>query len=222
MSKKSDSVIITITVTITIFVALAAFFLRPSGTADKYSSEIFEEAKNRQSIQPQVVTEKLETDITVLSDEDKMAQKVSEKLIDDEAFVSEVSQKGEAYISSRLDSFESELTKKIEEKAGENALDYDSFVQSLLNDDAFISSLTEALKERLPEEKDAETLSRSIVETETFKEALREYLMSVAEGSFPLPEFGEGNASLTGDGYKDVRNAERDAEIDKILEYLGY
>lgn len=222
MSKKSNSVIITVTVTITIFVALAAFFLRPSGVMDKFSSDVFEEAQNRQSMAPQVVPEKLGTDLSARSDEDKMAALVSEKLVNDDEFVSAVSEKGEGYLSSRLDSFESELTKKIEENASKSEVDYSDFAESLLNDENFLSALAGALKERLPEETDAETLSRSIVETETFKEALRDYLMSVADGTLPLPEFGEGDSSLTGNGYKNVRNKARDAEIDKVLDYLGY
>ncbi len=222
MSKKSNSVIISVTVTLTVFVAIAAFFLRPTGVMDKYSSAVFEEAKNRQTVEIVSVPETLDTDLTVRSDEDKMAEAVSEKLINDDDFISSVGAKSEDYVSSRLDTFESDIKSKIEENASKNEIDYDAFAQALLNDEAFVSSLTETMRERLPGETDVDALTRSIIETDTFKEALKSYLRSVADGTLPLPEFIGVSETLPSDEYKVEHDEAREREIDKVLEYLGY
>ncbi len=222
MSKKSNSVIISVTVTLTVFVALAAFFLRPMGVMDKYSSAVFEEAKNRQTVEIVSVPETLDTDLTVRSDEDKMAEAVSEKLINDDDFISSVGAKSEGYVSSRLDTFESDIKAKIEENASKNEIDYDAFALALLNDEAFVSSLTETMRERLPGETDVDALTRSIIETDTFKEALKSYLRSVADGTLPLPEFIGVSETLPSDEYKVEHDEARGREIDKVLEYLGY
>lgn len=115
-------------------------------------------------------------------------------------------------------------------------------VEALINDSAFQKALSEALEEKLGDEKVAESLSKSIIETDAFKKEVASYLesadkeatttteedtqssstSSVEPETIPLPEFNNTASQVSDDDYAALREESRTSEIEKALKYLGY
>ena len=117
MSRNSSAVILGITVVITLFIAGAAFFFNPNAESDSLSSRIMEEARQRQNETVSSVEEPLETDLTVRSDDEKMASLVAERLKNDESFLSSVGEKSTEYAENRLTSLEKEYSESLDSRA---------------------------------------------------------------------------------------------------------
>ena len=106
MSRRSGAVALTATITVTIFVAAMTFFLNPKDGSEDYASIVLEEAKNRQSVPVTVVAQPLETDIDVLREEDIMAGKVSQILVEDESFMGYLGDKSAQYVGEKISDLE--------------------------------------------------------------------------------------------------------------------
>ncbi len=112
----------------------------------------------------------------------------------------------------------------------------DDEVEALINDSAFQKALSEALEEKLGDEKVAESLSKSIIETDAFKNEVASYLESSdkvaattteeetqsSSNSVPLPEFNNTVSPVSDEEYAILREESRTSEIEKALKYLGY
>ena len=131
MSRNSSAVILGITVVITLFIAGAAFFFNPNAESDSLSSRIMEEARQRQNETVSSVEEPLETDLTVRSDDEKMASLVAERLKNDESFLSSVGEKSTEYAENRLTSLEKEYSESLDSRASSLEKSVDEKTSSL-------------------------------------------------------------------------------------------
>lgn len=141
MSRKIGSVILTITVVLTVFTAGALYLSSPERGSDSLVSQILDEARNRQDSSIVTVSEPLETDLAVRSAEEKMAEKVSSILIEDQNFLNTIGDKSTAYVESTLDNIEEEYVSSVDEKIlghvessfNEYASSFDSSVDEKIN-----------------------------------------------------------------------------------------
>ncbi|MBQ0071898.1 MAG: hypothetical protein KBS81_08635 [Spirochaetales bacterium] len=121
MSKKSGAIILTATATVTVFAAAAAIFLGPARGSDSFSAEVLENARKRQNYSVASVPQPLETDLQVLSDEERMAEKVASILKDDAAFLGTVGDKSAEYVGEKISDLEeiysSDMIKRMDEKS---------------------------------------------------------------------------------------------------------
>lgn len=141
MSRKIGSVILTITVVLTVFTAGALYLSSPERGSDSLVSQILDEARNRQDSSIVTVSEPLETDLAVRSEEEKMAEKVSSILLEDQNFLNTIGDKSTAYVESTLDNIEEEYVSSVDEKIlghvessfNEYASSFDSSVDEKIN-----------------------------------------------------------------------------------------
>lgn len=147
MSKKSGSVILSITVVLTLFVAASVFLLSPARGSDSFASAVMDEAKKRQNSSVVTVSGTLETDTSVRSDEERMAEKVSGILLEDQGFVEGIGEKNTAYIESAFDNLEKEYTSSVDGKITQMV--DDAFVSHSSELDGKISGVENSLKGRL-------------------------------------------------------------------------
>lgn len=112
----------------------------------------------------------------------------------------------------------------------------DDEVEALINDSAFQKALNEALEEKLGDEKLAESLSKSIMETDAFKNEVASYLESSNKvvattggkdiGAFsdliPIAELGSDGGAVSDDDYAVQREESGTSGIERALRYLGY
>ncbi len=111
-----------------------------------------------------------------------------------------------------------EFQMQTQDKASEplDSSEEESKVDLLLSDSEFQSALSNALEKKLGDEKVAESLAKSIIETDAFKSELSSYLSTYdASLSTTSPDSGVS----TSDG---KAHSSRSAEIEKALEYMGY
>lgn len=158
MSKKSGSVVLSITVVLTLFVAASVFLLSPARGSDSFASQVMEEAKKRQNSSVVTVSEPLETNTSVRSDEEKMAGKVSELLLEDQSFLDSIGNRSTAYIESALEKIEEEyasgvdeiLTQKVDDAFASRGSELDSRIDSnnLLLDEK-ISGVENSVESRM-------------------------------------------------------------------------
>lgn len=131
MSKKTWAIIISATVVVTLFVFSCMWVTRPA--SNSYALQVLEEAKGRQD-QSIISVSPMATDTSKMSDEDKMAEKVSYILMNDEEFVSAMKtpevpiEEYKAYTDQRIadledeiKSLKSELEKALAEKPAPEA-----------------------------------------------------------------------------------------------------
>ncbi len=158
MSKKSGSVILSITVVLTLFVAASVFLLSPARGSDSFASAVMDEARKRQNSSVVTVSGTLETDTSVRSDEERMAEKVSGILLEDQGFVEGIGEKNTAYIESAFDNLEKEYTSSVDGKITQMVDDAFASHSSELDDkiktesqllDGKISGVENSLKGRL-------------------------------------------------------------------------
>ena len=109
-------------------------------------------------------------------------------------------------------------------------------VNALINDNAFQKALSEVLEEKLGDEKLAESLSKSIIETDAFKNEVAPYLESsnkvVATAGendintfsnlIPIAELDSDGDAVSDDDYAVQREESGTSEIERALRYLGY
>ena len=88
MRKKTLASILTFTIVLTLFAFCALYLTRPE--SNSYSLKILEEARLRQKSSLISVSAPLETDVTQLTQEERIAIKVAEILSSDALFVSDV------------------------------------------------------------------------------------------------------------------------------------
>lgn len=108
----------------------------------------------------------------------------------------------------------------------------DGEVELLLSDSEFQSALREALEKKLGDDKVADSLSKSIIETDAFKKQVSSYLASeeaesssstdVDSNSISLPHFDDNGLSLSDEEYAARHEESRTSEIEKVLKYMGY
>lgn len=154
MSKKSGAIILTATATITVFAAAAAVSIGMGRGKDSYSSQILEDAKKRQNYSVAAVPQPLETDLEVLRDEDRMAEKVAVILREDPAFLGTVGDKSAAYVGEKISNLEeiysSDMIGRIDASLKEAKLYTDDasssvdFKAKAYADDAASSAVTKA------------------------------------------------------------------------------
>lgn len=106
MSKRSGTIILTATATITVFAAAVAVSIGMGRGKDSYSTQILEDAKKRQNYSVAAVPQPLETDLQVLTEEDRMAEKVAVILREDSAFLGTVGDKSAAYVGEKISDLE--------------------------------------------------------------------------------------------------------------------
>lgn len=230
MSKKSSSVIITITVTLTVFVAVLVFLLNPKRGDDNLSAAVFNESQSRQNSSIVTVSEPLETDLVVRSEEEKVASDVASILLSDSAFISSVGEKTEVYAESAFDEKAGEYDKTIDEKLSSNdgRIDelerkYEETAATLLENEVFVNAIVEVVREKAGDDVDAEELAVRIINTEAFKEALKDYIKSSEGGTVPVPVFKNVTSEIISEEeYRDSRSEERKSEMEKVFDYLGY
>lgn len=243
MMRRSSTVILSATITLAIFVAVSAFIVNPNRGGDNYSSQVLEEAQNRQTLTVANVPEPLETDVEARKDEDKMAEKVSTILKEDDDFSSTMGEKSTEYVISKMPEIEEkyaqDIDSKIESVKSENSSSIaslekevaaakesiptdDEIVSSLLSNKEFLDSVTESVKERVSPNVDSQAIAKEIIESDSFKNALKD-LISESNNTIPLPEFDtESSAQYTEEEYLKKREEARNTELGRILEFLGY
>lgn len=236
MSRKSNTVLLTTTITLTVFVAALVLFFNPNMGLDSYSSQVLNEAIDRQNTPLISVTQPLVTDTEVIREEEKMAQKVSEILQNDESFISNVGDSSVGYIDSRMGEIEEKYSqgmidrintvdqKREEEIASlsSRVLSDDEIINLLLEDEAFVNSLASLVADKTGVNVSAEDIARSVVDSSAFKEYI-DSLTPTSVVSIPLPEFSpETNAELTESEYIALRENKRSYELDRMMDFLGY
>ena len=125
MGKKTRVALLTITVVLTLFTFVSMYMTRP-GHSD-WAKKVLEEAAARQNQSLVSVKEPLETDTKVLSEEEKMAEKVAAILSDDSSFndkvkaniVNDITDELEAWKNSVKD----DISKDVEEYLSSYSLD---------------------------------------------------------------------------------------------------
>ena len=194
MSRNSSAVILGITVVITLFIAGAAFFFNPNAESDSLSSRIMEEARQRQNETVSSVEEPLETDLTVRSDDEKMASLVAERLKNDESFLSSVGEKSTEYAENRLTSLEKEYSESLDSRASSLEKSVDEKTSSLEKSvDEKTSSLEKSVDEKtssLEKSVDEKTssLEKSVDEKTSSLEKSVDGKISALESEIPSTE----------------------------------
>ena len=243
MSRKSSAVILGITVVLTLFIAGAAFFFNPNAESDSLSSRILEEAQKRQNETVSSVTEELETDLTVRTDDEKTAAAVAEILKNDDEFLSAVSSKNADYVDSKLseqnekvnaalDEKTAELEKNVDDKISsleKEVPSTDDILEALLEDKAFMTKLVAEVKAKLGNDYDSDALAQAVVESDAFWEALEKYAgegtseTSSEVSSTPLPSTDTSSSkSMSESEYREARDERRSEEFAQVLSFLGY
>ena len=183
MSRNSSAVILGITVVITLFIAGAAFFFNPNAESDSLSSRIMEEARQRQNETVSSVEEPLETDLTVRSDDEKMASLVAERLKNDESFLSSVGEKSTEYAENRLTSLEKEYSESLDSRASSLEKSVDEKTSSLEKSvDEKTSSLEKSVDEKIS------SLEKSVDEKTSSLEKSVDGKISALESEIPSTE----------------------------------
>ena len=213
MSKKSGSVILSITVVLTLFVAASVFLLSPARGSDSFASAVMDEAKKRQNSSVVTVSGTLETDTSVRSDEERMAEKVSGILLEDQGFVEGIGEKNTTYIESAFDDFEKEYTSSVDGKITQMVDDAFVSHSSELNDkiktesqllDGKISGVENSLKGRLDAldeklggvEERLSALESSVSELGSAVESLQSLESADAENKAAIAELKKSYSSL--------------------------
>lgn len=236
MSRKSNTVLLTTTITLTVFVAALVLFFNPNMGLDSYSSQVLNEAIERQNTPLINVTQPLVTDTEVIREEEKMAQKVSEILQNDESFISNVGDSSVGYIDSRMGEIEEKYSQNmidrinsVDQKREEavaslssRVLSDEEIVNLLLEDEAFVTSLASLVADKTGVNVSSEDIARSVVDSAVFKEYL-DSLTPTSVVSIPLPLFSAGaNSELTESEYIALRENKRSYELDRMMDFLGY
>ncbi len=230
MSRKSSLIVLSATVVLTLFIAGVAYFYNPYRGSAAYSAEVKAEAENRQNQSLVSVTEPLDTDLASRQNDDKIADRVAAKLTEDDSFMTTVGDKSVSYVDSKMGDIESKYAQSTDEKISSAAESVRSEIKSsdeiadeLLENETFMSALESAVKEKLGDGYDAETLAESIVASEAFKNAIAEKLEAETSDTVPLPAFtSDTNADYSEEEYREARSSERSDEISRVLEFLGY
>ncbi len=309
MSKKSNSVIITITIVLTAFVAILVLLLNPKRGDDNLSAKVLSEAQSRQNSSIVTVSEPLETDPAVISEEDSQIEKIASNLLSNPNFIIMIQEKSSQVASSvfdeKLKEYDarvsvlerkyddlassllgnetfinavvayvedntkddgadesiyderiSELERKYDDLASsllgnnafinailayveENSKDdsmaiyderimslerkYDDLASSLLENETFVNAIVAYVEKSVIDSADAEALARAFINTEAFKEVLKEYIEKDDVSTVPLPVFKKVTSQyITRDEYESEREIERTREIERVLDYLGY
>lgn len=231
MSRKSSAVILGITVVLTLFIAGAAFFFNPNAESDSLSSRILEEAQKRQNETVSSVTEELETDLTVRTDDEKTAAAVAEILKNDDEFLSAVSSKNADYVDSKLSEQNEKVNAALDEKTAELEKEVpstDDILEALLEDKAFMTKLVAEVKAKLGDSYDSDTLAQAVVESDAFWEALEKYAgegtAATDASSTPLPstDTSSSTKTMSESEYKEARDERRSEEFAQVLSFLGY
>ena len=231
MSRKSSAVILGITVVLTLFIAGAAFFFNPNAESDSLSSRILEEAQKRQNETVSSVTEELETDLTVRTDDEKTAAAVAEILKNDDEFLSAVSSKNADYVDSKLSEQNEKVNAALDEKTAELEKEVpstDDILEALLEDKAFMTKLVAEVKSKLGDSYDSDTLAQAVVESDAFWEALEKYAgegtAATDASSTPLPstDTSSSTKTMSESEYKEARDERRSEEFAQVLSFLGY
>lgn len=189
MGRKTRIILLSVTAVLAVVTFIAMLAVRP-GT----DSEVLEEARARQQEPLLSVAEPLETDITALTEEEKMAEKVREILLSDEEFISAVSASIESvvpeYVSDWVNGEEASLIfSGIQERGVEEA------VRRIVTDEN-IESIAELVASRLGTS-DAEAysdatarivalISSSLVIPELQKSAIEDAIIEYYESSKDL------------------------------------
>lgn len=237
MSRKSNTVLLTTTITLTVFVAALVLFFNPNMGLDSYSSQVLNEAIDRQNTPLISVTQPLVTDTEVIREEEKMAQKVSEILQNDESFISNVGDSSVGYIDSRMGEIEEKYTQgmidrinSVDQKREENiaslsnkVLSDDEIINLLLEDEAFVNSLASLVADKTGVNVTSEDIARSVVDSSVFKEYIDSLNTPTSVVSIPLPLFSnDTNSELTESEYIALRENKRGYELDRMMDFLGY
>ena len=231
MSRKSSAVILGITVVLTLFIAGAAFFFNPNAESDSLSSRILEEAQKRQNETVSSVTEELETDLTVRTDDEKTAAAVAEILKNDDEFLSAVSSKNADYVDSKLSEQNEKVNAALDEKTAELEKEVpstDDILEALLEDKAFMTKLVAEVKSKLGDSYDSDTLAQAVVESDAFWKALEKYAgegtAATDASSTPLPstDTSSSTKTMSESEYKEARDERRSEEFAQVLSFLGY
>ncbi len=154
MGKKTRVALLTITVVLTLFTFVSMYMTRP-GHSD-WAKKVLEEAAARQNQSLVSVKEPLETDTKVLSEEEKMAEKVAAILSDDSSFndkvkaniVNDITDELEAWKNSVKD----DISKDVEEYLSSYSLDeYIPALKAEINSaiDGRMSELDASINSRL-------------------------------------------------------------------------
>ena len=154
MGKKTRVALLTITVVLTLFTFVSMYMTRP-GHSD-WAKKVLEEAAARQNQSLVSVKEPLETDTKVLSEEEKMAEKVAAILSDDSSFndkvkaniVNDITDELEAWKNSVKD----DISKDVEEYLSSYSLDeYIPALKAEINSaiDERISELDASINSRI-------------------------------------------------------------------------
>lgn len=237
MSRKSNTVLLTTTITLTVFVAALVLFFNPNMGLDSYSSQVLNEAIDRQNTPLISVTQPLVTDTEVIREEEKMAQKVSEILQNDESFISNVGDSSVGYIDSRMGEIEEKYTQgmidrinSVDQKREEDiaslsnkVLSDDEIINLLLEDEAFVNSLASLVADKTGVNVTSEDIARSVVDSSVFKEYIDSLNTPTSVVSIPLPLFSnDTNSELTESEYIALRENKRGYELDRMMDFLGY
>lgn len=237
MSRKSNTVLLTTTITLTVFVAALVLFFNPNMGLDSYSSQVLNEAIDRQNTPLISVTQPLVTDTEVIREEEKMAQKVSEILQKDESFISNVGDSSVGYIDSRMGEIEEKYSQgmidrinSVDQKREEDiaslsnrVLSDDEIVNLLLEDEAFVTSLASLVADKTGVNVTSEDIARSVVDSSVFKEYIDSLNTPTSVVSIPLPSFStDTNSELTESEYIALRENKRSYELDRMMDFLGY
>lgn len=189
MGRKTRIILLSVTAVLAVVTFIAMLAVRP-GT----DSEVLEEARARQQEPLLSVAEPLETDITALTEEEKMAEKVREILLADEEFISAVSASIESvvpeYVSEWVNGEEASLVfSGIQERGVEEA------VRRIVTDEN-IESIAELVASRLgTSDADAYSdatarivslISSSLVIPELQKSAIEDAIIEYYESSKDL------------------------------------
>lgn len=230
MSRKSSLIVLSATVVLTLFIAAMACIYNPYRGSAVFSAEVKAEASERQNKDLASVSESLDTDLESRLNEDRIAERVAAKLMEDDDFLTSVGDRSVEYVDSKFGDIESKYASSTDEKISSAAESVrndiksaDEIAAELLMNEVFMSEVESAIKEKMGEEYDSEALAEYVVSSEAFKNALSQILEEEKGDTVPLPAFtSSSNADYSEEEYREVRSAERNDEIGRVLEFLGY
>ncbi len=230
MSRKSSLIVLSVTVVLTLFIAVTAYFLNPDRGSAAFSEEVKSEAENRQTQSLVSVDEPLETDLETRENEDRIASRVASKLSEDDDFLTTVGESSAEYVDSKMGAIEEKYAQSTDEKIALSAESVrkdikstDEIASALLENEAFMSALENAMKDKYGCDCDAEKIAEAVVQSDAFKKALAELIEAEKSDTVPLPVFSyDGEPAVSEEEYREARSAERSDEISRVLEFLGY
>lgn len=205
MSRKAGLAIISITLTVTACLAVAMFILNPNAGEDSLGARILAEAKARQSESIITVPEPLKTDIVALTEEEKMAEKVSVILSSDEAFVADIGSQAAPVVGEKIsdleDVYSEDMIRRIDASTAEAKAYTDEkvksdaeLVQYLLGDKTFVEGLAQTVSSEEGREMSPEEVVDAVISSDKFNDAL---VRTIAEYLAAHPQEAVTNTIVT-------------------------